>query len=292
MLAVSSAIVNQRPWTGYRSMISGEALSRRPSGHSEKKTVAAPEPPELREFAPSMLLLPLSARPVAWIARIRTGGVGSVLLALTLRRVSAEARNEPRSSVNPRRNLTGRKGPEAQIAEAGGGLERAIRRTLRFVRNVLPRAPVARSAVPERPETGVDSAARSEFNNTTAGPQREERQAENNLDNGGRNNNMAPRSERQQMPRSERRSEAFGGDSVRISPPIVRERSERQSFSGEIRSAPQAAPRNDGGGGMRGESSGGQRGGMSAPPARSEGGGSGGSRGAGGGHSGGGGRGR
>jgi hypothetical protein len=71
-------------------------------------------------------------------------------------------------------------------------------------------------------------------------------------DDGGRRN-ISPRSERQQMPRSERRSESFAGDAVRISPPIVRERSERQSFNGGgQRSAPQAAPRAESGGGPRG----------------------------------------
>jgi len=137
--------------------------------------------------------------------------------------------------------------------------------------------------------------SRSEFNN--AAPGASSREAGSNFENGWRNN-VSPRSERQAMPRSEPRSEAFNGDAVRISPPIVRERSERQSFGGGMRGTPQMAPRNEGGGGMRSESSGGPRGGMSAPARSEAGGGGGGPRGgggersSGGGHSGGGGRGR
>jgi hypothetical protein len=102
--------------------------------------------------------------------------------------------------------------------------------------------------------------------------------AERTFDEGWRRN-ISPRSERQEMPRSERQGQSSGGDAVRISPPIVRERSERQSFGGGGRSAPQMAPRSEGGGG--------------SAPARSEsGGGRGAGRDGGGGRSGGGGRGR
>ena len=64
--------------------------------------------------------------------------------------------------------------------------------------------------------------------------------------------NPSPRSERQATPRSEPRSEALAGDAVGVSPPIVRERSERQSFTGGQRSAPQIAPRMESGSAPRG----------------------------------------
>ena len=86
----------------------------------------------------------------------------------------------------------------------------------------------------------------------------------------------SPRSvpSRSESPRTERRSERGGGE-VRISPPIVRDRS---SFDGGMRSAPRSG--GDGGGGMRG-GGGGMRGG-DASPSRSSGGGDGGGRSAGG----------
>lgn len=76
------------------------------------------------------------------------------------------------------------------------------------------------------------------------------------------------RSERADSPRIERRSSPSGGGALRMSPPIVRERSvERQSFSGggggqRSAAAPSAAPRGGSeGGGSRGGGGGGQRGG-------------------------------
>ena len=91
-------------------------------------------------------------------------------------------------------------------------------------------------------------------------------------------------------PRTESRSQSFGGDSVRISPPIVRERSsDRGSFGGGsgARSAPAApqmsAPR--GGGGGFGGNSGGARGGGFSGGGRGGGGGSSRSGGGGGGRS-------
>ncbi|HYI97895.1 MAG TPA: hypothetical protein VEX68_30430, partial [Bryobacteraceae bacterium] len=91
--------------------------------------------------------------------------------------------------------------------------------------------------------------------------------------------------------RTEGRSESFGGDSVRISPPIVRERSSDRGFSGVgsgARSAPVApqmsAPRGSGGvsgysgAGRSGSFSGGSRGGDSAGGGSRGGGGGGGSR--------------
>ena len=176
-----------------------------------------------------MLLLPLSARSVAWIdSNQKQGwrGFGSSS-ALTLRRVSAEAREENRavrSTPAAEPDSAPKKVRRRRIAEAGRRLERAIRHTLRFVRNV-PIREGARSPERGSRETGDwrRFGGRERIHNTTAGPQRPERQAENNLDNGGRNNDVARFSPNVEAihPVRAAPAEAFGGDSVRISPPIV-----------------------------------------------------------------------
>jgi hypothetical protein len=121
--------------------------------------------------------------------------------------------------------------------------------------------PVRAERSSERPAEGGSDWRRFGNRSETPAPNRAERTSDD-----GWRRNISPRSERQEMQRSERRSESFAGDAVRISPPIVRERSERQSFNGGQRSAPQVAPRSEGGGGgfrggSRGESGGGPRGG-------------------------------